>query len=237
MCKEMARKGGYAYDGSLGLSEFQAFRDSKIDRSQMKTRIGLAIASLGLLFVASAISQDTDRQQSNTKVASPMPEKVLLKKLLGKWEGSCRTWFEPNKLADESKVSGEFENVLDGRFVRHTYQSMIQGKPRRGEELIAFNAVAKKFESTWVDDFHMNYAIMFSQGEVTQRGFKVRGEYDVGNDQPKWGWRTEYELVDDNHLIITAYNILPDGDEAKAVETNYAASSDFSQQQQSPCQG
>lgn len=86
---------------------FQDFRASKINGSQMKTRIGLAIASLGLLFEASAISQDTDRQQSNTKVASSMPEKVLLKKLLGKWEGSCRTWFEPNKLADESKVSGE----------------------------------------------------------------------------------------------------------------------------------
>jgi hypothetical protein len=89
------------------------------------------------------------------------------------------------------------EAEVAGRFLRHEHEGTLQGRSGHAEEIIAFNSMSPRFKLSWIGDFHMNCAIMFSEDEAADRGFVVTGTHDVGPDVP------------------------PYGQEAKAVETRY----------------
>ena len=146
----------------------------------------------------------------------------FLAQLAGGWAGASKLWLEPDKLADESAVAGSIQLILEGRYALYLYQGSIEGEPQHGMFTFGYNTQLNQYEASWVDSFHTNTAIMFCTGGAVEGGFSVLGSYPDPSGGPDWGWRTQVELVDADHLVITAYNIHPEYGEAKATEAKLA---------------
>ena len=144
-----------------------------------------------------------------------------LAQLCGSWEGTSRTWFEKDVLADESSIKGKIIPILGGRFVMHQYQSNLQGKPLEGLAIIGYSFPYERYQTAWVDSFHMGTGIMFSEGDATSDGHSVLGSYGGGGMPEPWGWRTTVEVLSADHIVLTAYNIEPGAAPERATEINY----------------
>jgi hypothetical protein len=145
-----------------------------------------------------------------------------LSKLAGEWDGTTKTWFDPNKLEDESPNKGTIRPILDGRYMLYEYKSSMGEKPLAGMAIIGYHLDLNRYQIAWVDSFHTGSAIMFSEGERNNQDMNVLGSYAyVTPDAEQWGgWRTTIEIVSETEIIIRAFNIY-EGDETRATETVY----------------
>lgn len=145
----------------------------------------------------------------------------LFETLQGDWEGPTQTWFEPGAAPEHSHWRGSIRTRLSERFLEHTYTGTAMGKPHTGVALFAYDAERQLYQCTWMDTFHMGANLMHSEGPAVAGGFSVQGTYGDGQGGPRWGWRTEVVVEGPDAVRLTAFNITPTGEEAKAVETRY----------------
>lgn len=146
-----------------------------------------------------------------------------LSRMAGEWKGVTRVWFDPAKLEDESPITGTMRLIMDGRYILHEYKTSFGEKEVTGIAIYGYNLDLQKFQCAWIDSFHTATMILFSEGRKADRNMEVLGSYAYvapGTEQ-YWGWRTTIDITGETEIVITAFNISPEGDETKATETIY----------------
>lgn len=145
----------------------------------------------------------------------------IFARLAGEWQGMTKTYFEPNKLADESMTRATFRLLLDGRFVMQEYEGTLMGEKMQGIAIYGNHLQTGLYQRIWIDNVHMGTGMMLSEGSAIENGINVLGSYGAPDGRQTWGWRTQLEIIDSNTIVVTAFNISPEGQEATAIETRY----------------
>jgi Protein of unknown function (DUF1579) len=150
-------------------------------------------------------------------VEEPLAPQDLLTAMVGDWEGVYRLWLEPGVLRGESPTRATIYPVLHGRYVSQDYEWADQGILQQGTMLLGRDNDGV-WNMAWVDTWHTAGAVMPFKGQDGS-GADVLGSY--GGNGEQWGWRTAWSMPDSDHLVVTAWNITPQGTEHKATESTY----------------
>jgi len=149
------------------------------------------------------------------------PHAQLLK-LVGKWKGTSKVWFEVGDPIDQAEIEGDFTSLMDGRFILHQYKTQFQGNDISGMMLLGCFMGTDSYQSAWIDSFHTGSSILFSQSKRNNNDFDALGHYTAGEQHEQtWGWRTGVKCLGENEIKVLAYNITPDGKEQLATEIHY----------------
>ncbi len=140
----------------------------------------------------------------------------LQARLIGSWHGRARLWFEPGDPTYDEKVEGDVAAIAAGRWVRHEYSTVIDGRRRARQRLDRLRRrqahLADRVGRQLPHLFRRRHAERGADRPRSMLAVDALGSYE-GGDGPRWGWRTEYEPADDG-LVVRHFNVSPAGEES-----------------------
>jgi len=147
-----------------------------------------------------------------------------LEPFVGTFKATVKLWMGPgDPLVSTGVMTNSFE--LDGRFLKQVYQGDPSDGPFpnfAGRGYWGYNTVLNKYEGFWIDT-----ACTFMQtesGDVDASGkvWTMCGEMVDPQSGKNLKKRSVITLIDIDHNSMEMFFVMPDGNESKGMEIQYA---------------
>ena len=183
-------------------------------------RLGCGILVVAMVSGYSYCAEPANDSKPDSTSQTERPNRdarAFFQKLVGKWKGTYRLWMYPKKESEDSATTAEIRFVGADKFLLFTY-TWVQGEKNQ-EGVFLLGGDKDVASATWGDSWHMAPQPMICEGVLEDDGNKLvlNGHYSAG--PAKWGWRTELTLKDSGTLVMKAFNISPEGQEALAIQS------------------
>jgi len=123
-----------------------------------------------------ATPSEQDMMKIMMDAGMPNENHKNIEQLAGEWDAVVKYRMAPDQPWSESKGEMSAHMVYDGRYLHQSFTGDMGGAPFKGTGLMAYNNVAKQYESTWIDS--MSTGIMFMTGsyDATKKAFICGGD-------------------------------------------------------------
>lgn len=82
-----------------------------------------------------------------------------LAKTVGEWKVLGKFWMGPGEPM-ETEGASTVESILDGRYVKHSYNSSFAGAPFSGLGIDGYDNAKEKYVSLWIDNMSTGFCLM-----------------------------------------------------------------------------
>ncbi len=153
------------------------------------------------------------------------PGHEFLALMEGSFEATNRMWMDPAGEPMVSQGKAEHRMIMDGRYLKMTYEGDMMGMPFTGEGVFAYDNNRRAFRGTWIDS--MSVGIAVSQGNMSRDGTSLNMVVEM--DEPITGemaksFLQKWKLVDNDTIVLEMWEILY-GDPFKVMEIEYTRKS------------
>jgi hypothetical protein len=158
------------------------------------------------------------------QAATPGEPHKQFANLAGSWTTKTKEWMEPGKPPTESEGTAEMKMLLDGRFLYQEYKGQMMGQPFSGIGIDAYDNMAKKYVTAWLDSMGTGIFIMEGTGSPDGKIITLKGSHpEPGGGQMHH--RAIWKLVDHNTQTFEMYGSHGHGKDAgkemKMMEITY----------------
>lgn len=145
----------------------------------MSHRIGttlLALAALALIGIIPAASQEKKDAEAPSLLTL---QHKLLGGLAGDFDTVARMWFKPDAEPQTAKGSSKRVTLLDGLFVRETYEVSEGPMAHKGEITWGYNAATNKVQYVQLTSMASPMSIYEGECDEKAKTFTVRAAYKM----------------------------------------------------------
>jgi hypothetical protein len=151
--------------------------------------------------------------------AQPGEAHERLQKMVGEWDVAVTAYEAGPDNPVESTAVAKMETMLEGRFLRQTFEGEFNGRKFTGVGISGYDNALKKYVGMWIDNF--GTGIMHLTGEYDEETETLTETGKASTPLGEMQFKMVTKQPSDDSIEFTMYMSLPGVGEQKMMESKY----------------